>query len=105
MRELVFGRALGDGLSALAQRWLGGDGRIVPPAGAPADITVRTLALGAAQLASELDIEREFGRAPAVVVYVLLARDAIAVPPGARLVDLAHCLISERCHEIDRRCP
>lgn len=89
VRELVFGRALEDGLAALAQRWLGGDGRIVPPPSAPAGITVRTLAVGAAQLVSTLDIEREFGRVPAATVYVALARDAIALPPGARVVDLS----------------
>ena len=87
--ELVFGRPLDEGLSALAQRWLGGDGRIVPPAAAPADITVRTLALGAAQLASELDVEGQLGRTPAVVVHVFLAGAAYPVPAGARLVDLA----------------
>ena len=31
VRELVEGRDLDAGLAALAQRWLGGDGRIVPP--------------------------------------------------------------------------
>lgn len=89
VRELVFGRALEDGLAALAQRWRGGDGRIVPPASAPVGITVRTLAVGAAQLVSTLDIEREFGRVPATTVYVALARDTIALPPGARVVDLS----------------
>ncbi len=89
VRELVSGRALEDGLAALAQRWLGGDGRIVPPASAPAGITLRTLTVGAAQLVATLDIERELGRVPATTVYVALANDAIALPPGARVVDLS----------------
>ena len=89
VRELVFGRALEEGLGALAQRWLGGDGRIVPPAIVPADIAVRTLAVGATQLVSTLDLERELGRVPATTVYIALARDGIVVPPGARVADLS----------------
>ncbi|NUZ08358.1 DUF6603 domain-containing protein [Piscinibacter koreensis] len=89
VRELVFGRDLDGGLAALAQRWLGGDGRIVPPAVAPDGIGVRTLAVGAAQLVSTFDGERELGRVPTTTVYVALAQDRIAPPPGARVVDLS----------------
>ena len=54
VRELVDGRDVAGGLTALAQRWVGGDGRIVPPAVAPTGVTVDTLGRrrGAARLAA-----------------------------------------------------
>ena len=39
------------------QRWIGGDGRIVPPPVAPAGITLRRTGLAAAQLFGQIDLE------------------------------------------------
>ncbi|HMI72395.1 MAG TPA: hypothetical protein VK510_20515, partial [Solirubrobacteraceae bacterium] len=45
LRDLIDGRDIATGLVALAQRWLGGDGRIVPPTVAPPGIAVRRTGL------------------------------------------------------------
>ena len=89
VRELVEGRDLAAGLTAIAQRWIGGDGRSVPPSVAPAGITVRRVGLAASQLFDQLDLEDLTGRVPTTTVYVALGADAWPDAPADRRVDLA----------------
>ena len=80
------------GLAALAARLTGSDGLVVPPATAPAGITVTTVPTSAAGLADELDLETLFpGITPALVVHAGVSDpSAGAQPPAAdssQLVD------------------
>ena len=88
VRALVEGRDIAAGLDALTQRWIGGDGRIVPPPVAPAGITVRRSGLAAAQLIEQLDLEDLTGRVPTTTVYVALGAEAWPDAPADRRVDL-----------------
>ena len=88
VRELIEGRDIEGGLIALAQRWLGGDGRIVVPPSAPAGVTLRTRGVGAEQLLLELDVARTLGRTPAITVHVALGADAWPAARPERRVDL-----------------
>ena len=88
VRELIEGRDIEAGLIALAQRWLGGDGRIVAPPVAPTGIAVRTLGIGAEQLVLQLDVARSIGRAAAMTVHVALGAGAWPAAPAARRIDL-----------------
>ena len=91
LRDLVEGRPVAEGLAALTTRWVGGDGRIVPPAGEVAGVTVRRRALGFGQLLAGLDLEDEFGRAVTTTVHVAVADTAATAWPDApagRLLDL-----------------
>ena len=73
------------GLAALAARLTGSDGLVVPPATAPAGITVTTVPASAAGLADELDLETLLpGIAPALVIHVGISDlSAGAQPPAA----------------------
>jgi hypothetical protein len=92
--DLVSGRPdLASGLDTLAQRWTGGDGRIVPPASDPAGVTVHRIDnLAASQLAETLDLTSLLGAAPATTIYIAVAASSAASPwpnaPAGRLLDL-----------------
>ncbi|MEO6525022.1 MAG: DUF6603 domain-containing protein [Gemmatimonadaceae bacterium] len=88
VRDLVDGRNVEVGLAALAQRWVGGDGRIVPPASAPGDVTVGRRGVAAGQLFEQLDLEVVTGRIPTTTVYVALGGAAWPDAPAGRGVDL-----------------
>lgn len=85
---LVKGRDIAGGLAALATRWAGTDGRIAPPATAPAGIGVARAAVAAGQLLGRLDLEDELGRVPTTVVFVDLGAAAWPDAPAGRRVDL-----------------
>jgi hypothetical protein len=89
VRALVEGRELGTALDAIAQRWLGGDGRISPPAAAPAGISVRRVGVAAAQLHDALNLADLLGRTPDTVVHVALGSVAWPDAPEDRRIDLA----------------
>ncbi len=89
VRELIEGRDVAAGLDAIVQRWIGGDGRIVPPPVAPAGITIRRVGLAAAQLFEQLDLEDLTGRVPTTTVYVALGSEAWPDVPTGRRIDLA----------------
>jgi hypothetical protein len=89
VRALVEGRELGTALEAIAQRWLGGDGRITPPATAPAGITLRRVGVAAAQLHDALNLDDLLGRTPDAVVHVALGNAAWTDAPEDRRLDLA----------------
>jgi hypothetical protein len=104
LADLMRGRSLADGsersdggalteaLDALIARWSGGDGSIVPPASAPAGITLQSLGLAALQLWPALDWADWVGAAPATVVHVAVGPDAASCWPdasAARLIDLS----------------
>jgi large repetitive protein len=88
VRELVDGRDIAGGLTAMAQRWAGGDGRIVPPDTAPAGVTVDRDGVAAGQLLSQLDLEDLIERDPATTVYVAIGATAWPEAPAGRRVDL-----------------
>ena len=95
--DLLLGRVAADGapgrlegaLAALAERWTGGDGRIVAPVAAPQGIHVLSTGLAATQLWPRLDIEGLIGRVPAVRVHVALGANAWPDAPAGRLLDLS----------------
>ncbi len=88
LRDLAAGRDIAGGLAALATRWTGGDGRIVPPAAAPDGIGVKRFGLAAGQLLGRLDLKDELGRVPTTVVYVAVGAAAWPDAPAGRRVDL-----------------
>ena len=88
VRELIEGRDVLGGLAALAERWVGGDGRILPPAVTPAGVTIDRSGLAAGQLHGRLDVEDLLGRVPATIVHVALGPAAWPDPPAGRRVDL-----------------
>ena len=89
VRDLVEGRAITAGLTALAQRWAGSDGLIVAPPVTPSGITVRRIGLAASQLWPHLDIEDLTGRIPTTTVHVAIGTDAWPDAPAAQRIDLA----------------
>ena len=89
VRELIEGRGIGSGLSALAARWVGGDGLIVAPSSPPAGITIQRLPLSAAQLWPQLDLPTTLGRTPAITVHVDLGASAWPAAPAGRRIDLS----------------
>lgn len=89
VRALVEGRELGTAFDAIAQRWLGGDGRITPPATAPAGITLRRVDMAASQLHDALNLADLLGRTPDTVVHVALGSAAWPDAPEDRRIDLA----------------
>ncbi|MDB5750809.1 MAG: putative transcriptional activator SRCAP-like protein, partial [Ramlibacter sp.] len=89
VRALVDGREPGAALDALAQRWLGGDGRIGPPPAAPAGITLRRVGVAAGQLLDELRLQDLLGRVPGTTLYVALGAAAWPAAPEDRRIDLA----------------
>ncbi|HPG77221.1 MAG TPA: hypothetical protein PK756_01065 [Piscinibacter sp.] len=88
VRELIEGRDLAAGLDAIVQRWIGGDGRIVPPPVAPAGITLRRTGLAAAQLFGQIDLEDLTGRVPTTTVHVAIGAQAWPDAPADRRIDL-----------------
>ncbi len=92
VRALVDGRDVAAGLAALAQRWVGGDGRIVAPETAPAGLNIIRQGFAAGQLLGQLDLENVTGRVPSTTVYVAIGASAwatgVTVAPG-RLVNLS----------------
>jgi large repetitive protein len=88
VRALVDGRNVEGGLAALASRWIGGDGRIVPPVTAPAGVTIDLSGLSVGQFISQLDLEDLTGRTPTTTVYVALGEAAWPDAPAGRRVDL-----------------
>jgi hypothetical protein len=88
VRALIDGRDIVGGLTALAARWAGGDGRIVPPQSAPDGVTVIPTGIGAGQLIDQLDLEDLTGRVPTTTVYVALGAEAWPDAPADRRVDL-----------------
>jgi len=89
VRALVEGRDLDAGFTALVQRWVGGDGRIVAPAQAPAGVTIRRVDVGASQLLDELNLEDLIGRAPTTTLHVALGASAWAGFGEERRIDLS----------------
>lgn len=88
LRALTDGRDLAGGLAALAQRWIGGDGRIVPPSASPPGVTLVRSGLAAGQLLDQLDLEDLTGRVPTTTVYIALGASAWPDAPAGRRVDL-----------------
>ncbi|MFT3666668.1 DUF6603 domain-containing protein [Piscinibacter sp.] len=89
IRALIEGRALETAFESIAQRWLGGDGRIVPPATAPAGITLHRLGCAAGQLPEQLDLAELLGRTPTTTVHVALGASAWPEAPEDRRIDLS----------------
>lgn len=89
VHALVEGRQVGIALDALAQRWLGGDGRISPPTAAPTGITLQRVGVAAGQLAESLRLADLLGRTPAVTVHVALGAAAWPDAPEDRRIDLS----------------
>lgn len=89
VRELIEGRDLSGGLAALGQRWVGGDGLIVPPPSVPAGIIIDTNGFASGQLLSALDLEDLIGRVPATTIYIALGANAWPQAPADRKVDLS----------------
>jgi hypothetical protein len=89
LRALIDGRDLAAGLAALSQRWIGGDGRIVPPPTTPIGVFVDRVGYGAGQLLGALDFGDLIGRVPTTTVYVALGANAWPAAPAGRLVDLS----------------
>jgi hypothetical protein len=81
--------AIANGLSALAARWTGGDGRIVPPPTDPPGVDLRRVGLAAGQLWPRLDIEDLCGRIPTTTVHVALGAAAWPDAPVGRRIDLS----------------
>ncbi|MDM0042714.1 hypothetical protein QTH89_26070 [Variovorax sp. J22G21] len=88
VRELVEARDVAAGLAALAQRWVGGDGRIVAPATPPTGVTIDLTGFAAGQLFGQLDLEDLTGRIPTTTVYVALGSTAWPDAPAGRRIDL-----------------
>jgi hypothetical protein len=86
--HLIEGRDVVGGLNQLAIRWRGSDGRIVPPATAPADVRVVRYDVAAGQLLAELNLAQELGRIPTTTVWVALGATAWQDKPADRVVDL-----------------
>jgi len=88
VRDLAAGRDVAGGLAALVDRWVGGDGRIVPPVTAPDGVEVEGYGVAAGQLLDRLDLDDLLGRLPATVVYVDIGAASWPDAPGDRRVDL-----------------
>lgn len=89
LRALLEGRELETAFESIAQRWLGGDGRIAPPASTPAGITLKRVGLAAGQLLGQLDLAEALGRTPTTTVYVALGANAWPDAPEDRRIDLS----------------
>ena len=88
VRALIEGRDVAGGLAAIAQRWVGGDGRIVPPSAAPTGVFIDRSGFAAGQLLDALDLEDLTGRIPTTTVYIALGANAWPQAPAGRRVDL-----------------
>ncbi|HEY2925404.1 DUF6603 domain-containing protein, partial [Piscinibacter sp.] len=89
VRALVEGRDLDAGFTALVQRLVGGDGRIVAPAQPPTGVTIRRVGVGASQLLDELNLEDLIGRAPTTTIHVALGASAWTGFGEERRIDLS----------------
>lgn len=89
VRALIEGRDIEAGLTALTQRWLGSDGRILPPPTPPAGVTIRRIGLAASQLIQQLDLQDLIGRVPTTAVFVALGADPWPDAPADRRIDLS----------------
>ena len=89
VRALIDGRDLAVGLEAIALRWSGGDGRIVPPSIAGPGVTLDRAGVAAGQLFEQLDLEDLTGRIPTTTVYVGLGADVWPEAPANRRIDLS----------------
>ncbi len=89
VRALVDGRDVAGGLAALAQRWTGGDGRIVAPPAPPPGVEIDLAGFAAGQLWPQLDIEDLTGRIPTTTVHVALGAGSWPDAPAGRRLDLA----------------
>ncbi|WP_461124407.1 DUF6603 domain-containing protein [Saccharothrix stipae] len=83
LADLLAGRAdVAAGLDALWNRWIGTDGRVVPPSVDPAGVSVH-------RLDAPLDLTGVLGHAPAAaVVHVVVTPDDRADVPPERRIDL-----------------
>ncbi len=88
IHELIEGRDVARGLSELAGRWVGGDGRIIPPTDAPPGVYVDRSGVAAGQLLDALDFEDLIGRIPTTTVYIALGANAWLQASADRRVDL-----------------
>lgn len=88
VRALIDGRDLATGLAAMAQRWVGSDGRIMPPLAAPAGITLDHAGFAIGQLVGALDMEDVLGRIPTTTLYIALGANAWPHAPANRRIDL-----------------
>jgi hypothetical protein len=88
VRSLIDGRDLAGGLAALASRWVGGDGRIVPPGDPPAGITIYRSARAVRQLLEIVDLQNFTGHTPTTTVYVALGANPWPQALANRRVDL-----------------
>ncbi len=88
VRELIEGRDVAGGLNAIAARWVGSDGRIIPPSDAPTGVFIDHSGVAAGQLLDALDLEDLTGRIPTTTVYIALGANAWPQAPAGRCVDL-----------------
>lgn len=87
--ELVESRDVVGGLTQLALRWAGTDGRVVAPAAVPDGATrVLRLDVGSGDLHRSLVLDAELLRTPTAVVHVALGAGAWPDAPADRVVDL-----------------
>ncbi len=92
--DLTAGRtAIAAGLSLLTERWIGGDGRIVPPTVDPSGVTVHRIdEVSRTALAASVDVSTLLGLTPDVVVHVAVLSTGEALPwptaPANRIIDL-----------------
>ena len=88
LRDLAHGRDIAGGVAALATRWAGSDGVVVPPASPPDGVTIERVSAAADGLLARLDLEDQLGRTPTTVVHVALGANSWPDAPAERLVDL-----------------
>ena len=88
VRDLVEARDVAGGLAALASRWAGTDGRIVPPTDDPDGIIVDNSGVAVGQLLGELDLEGVIGRVATTTVYAAVGTAAWSDKPTDHVIDL-----------------
>ena len=92
--DLVSGRsAIAQGLAQLAERWIAGDGRVVPPTVTPAGITVHRFAdVERTALGAAVDVDALLGGAPGTRVHIAIVANGAALPwpaaPPDHVIDL-----------------
>ncbi|MEJ8848347.1 DUF6603 domain-containing protein [Variovorax rhizosphaerae] len=89
VRDLIADRDVAGGLAAMVQRWVGGDGRIVPPPSTPTGVTVSRVGFAAGQLHGQLNLPQLIGRTPTTTVRVAIGASAWPDAPANRRVDLS----------------
>jgi hypothetical protein len=94
LRDLASDRpALGEGLALLAERWVGTDGLIVPPAPDPPGVTVHRFdGATITDLPALVDPAALLGAAPGTIVHVAVVAAGAALPwpdaPADRVIDV-----------------